>query len=115
MAKNIYLQEISIDKLKFIFSEIVKNELKNLFNSYAFNSDILNSEHSNYLTPFAAAKMLGVSKVTLWKYTKSGKLPSYHILGKLRYKRDDLNEAIQAQKSTAADTQRTLTKNDTIE
>ena len=50
-------------------------------------------------TPTQTAKYLGISKVTLWKYTKAGKLQSYHLSGQIRYKRDEVLKAVQEVKN----------------
>jgi excisionase family DNA binding protein len=47
------------------------------------------------LTREEAAKMLSISLVTLWKYTKSDIIPAYRIGTKVRYKKSEILLALK--------------------
>ena len=47
------------------------------------------------LTRDEAAKMLSVSLVTLWKYTKDDIIPAYRIGTKVRYKKSEILLALK--------------------
>ena len=47
------------------------------------------------LTREETAKMLSISLVTLWKYTKNDVLPAFRIGSKVRYKKSDVLLALQ--------------------
>ena len=46
------------------------------------------------LTPKQTADFLGISKVTLWKWTKAGKIKSCQIGFPVRYKREEVLRAL---------------------
>ena len=47
------------------------------------------------LTRDETAKLLSISLVTLWKYTRDGLFPSYRLGSKIRYKKSEVLEALQ--------------------
>jgi len=47
------------------------------------------------LTRDEAAKMLSISLVTLWKYTKDDVIPAYRIGSKVRYKKSEILLALK--------------------
>lgn len=47
------------------------------------------------LTREETAKMLSISLVSLWKWTKDGVIPAYRIGSKVRYKRSEILLALQ--------------------
>lgn len=90
MKKQI-LQIENVDNLQFQkelikeFKRIVENLDNKLTAKY---TDVL-------LTREETAKMLSISLVTLWKYTKSGVLPAHRIGSKIRYKKEEVLQALQ--------------------
>lgn len=57
------------------------------------NKTLQNSE--TLLTREEAAKMLSISLVTLWKYTKDDIIPAYRIGTKVRYKKSEILLALK--------------------
>ena len=57
------------------------------------NKTSQNSE--TLLTREEAAKMLSISLVTLWKYTKDDIIPAYRIGTKVRYKKSEILLALK--------------------
>lgn len=47
------------------------------------------------LTREEAAKLLSISLVTLWKYTKEDIIPAYRIGTKIRYKKSEILSALK--------------------
>lgn len=90
-----------------IFFSIPLNELEPIYKGWV--RDVLQENNQNeasaksdlpeLLSPKQTASFLGISKVTLWKWTKEGKLQSYQISGRIRYKRDEITKAIQEVKN----------------
>lgn len=46
------------------------------------------------MTQKEVAKLLDVSTVTVWKYTKDGVLKGYRIAGQVRYKRSEILQSL---------------------
>lgn len=85
---------LSVDELKEILSEIFREHYNQFKTSQTEKSDL-----PELITPKQTANYLGISKVTLWKWTKEGKLLSYQISGRIRYKRDEIIKALQEVKN----------------
>lgn len=54
-----------------------------------------NENNQELLTREEAAKLLSISLVTLWKYTKENIIPAYRIGTKIRYKKADILTALK--------------------
>ncbi|MCF1190096.1 helix-turn-helix domain-containing protein [Mangrovimonas sp. AS39] len=54
-----------------------------------------NENNQDLLTRDEAAKLLSISLVTLWKYTKEDIIPAYRIGTKIRYKKADILTALK--------------------
>ena len=50
---------------------------------------------NDLLTREAVCKLLSITKVTLWKHTKMGKLISYGIGNRVMYKRSEVLQAVK--------------------
>lgn len=50
---------------------------------------------NDLMTREAVCKLLSITKVTLWKHTKTGKLKSYGIGNRVMYKRSEVLEAVK--------------------
>lgn len=50
---------------------------------------------NDLMTREAVCKLLSITKVTLWKHTKMGKLKSYGIGNRVMYKRSEVLEAVK--------------------
>lgn len=53
------------------------------------------NERPSFLSVNEVSEMLGITRVTLWKFTKTGKIPGYRIGKIVRYKLSDVQEAIK--------------------
>lgn len=85
MIKNlIQIENVNADHFK---NEIVKEVVIALK-----KSGINNSENNDdlYLTRQETAKLLSVSLVTLWDWTRKDLIPAYRIGNKIRYKKSEV-------------------------
>ena len=90
MAKEI-LQIENINALDFkneILSEIT-GALRDFANS------LQNNDTDRLLTREETAKILSVSLVTLWDWTRKDIIPAYRIGNKVRYKKTEVIEALK--------------------
>ncbi|GAA4762897.1 MULTISPECIES: helix-turn-helix domain-containing protein [Flavobacterium] len=90
MAKEI-LQIENINATDFK-NEIVKDVTQAL-KGYA--TTLQNPDNEILLTREETAKMLSVSLVTLWDWTKKDIIPAYRIGNKVRYKKAEVLTALQ--------------------
>ncbi|MES1225749.1 MAG: helix-turn-helix domain-containing protein [Bacteroidota bacterium] len=89
--KNILLSTIPIEELKEIISDCLREELQKSSNSSSNNSDEL-------IKIDAAAKLLQVSKVTLYKWRAKKLLPYHRISSRIYFKKSELMECITKSK-----------------
>lgn len=61
----------------------------------SFAKGLQNPDTETLLTRQETAKMLSVSLVTLWNWTKNDIIPAYRIGNKVRYKKGDVLTALQ--------------------
>lgn len=61
----------------------------------AFAKGLQNPDRETLLTRQETAKMLSVSLVTLWNWTKNDIITAYRIGNKVRYKKSDVLTALQ--------------------
>nr|WP_319624890.1 helix-turn-helix domain-containing protein [Flavobacterium sp. Fl-318] len=74
-----------------------KNEILALMENVLnrFSSNLQNPDNEKLLTREETAKMLSVSLVTLWDWTRKDLIPAYRIGNKVRYKKSEVFEALQ--------------------
>ncbi len=73
-------------------NEIVK-DVTNALKGYA--ETLQNPDKDKLLTRQETADLLQVSLVTIWDWTKKDILPAYRIGNKVRYKKDEILQALQ--------------------
>ncbi len=76
-------------------NEDFKNEILNGVKIILTEFQKSTVKDDSLLTREETAKMLSISLVTLWKYTKNDVLPAFRIGSKVRYKRSDVLLALQ--------------------
>jgi excisionase family DNA binding protein len=86
---NLILTSLPLEQLKTEISEAVLMQI----------APYLPSAHSKpqpteLLTRKEAAKLLGVSLVTLNQWTRDGRVKGYHISSRVRYKREELENSL---------------------
>jgi excisionase family DNA binding protein len=86
---NLILSSLPLEQLKTEISEAVLMQI----------APYLPSAHSKpqpteLLTRKEAAKLLGVSLVTLNQWTRDGRVKGYHISSRVRYKREELENSL---------------------
>lgn len=86
-ANQIILQGITqeqlLDGIRTVLSEFISKEQSPP------------EDTNDLLTRFQTCELLGITKSTLWKYTKRGKLKSYGIGRRTYYKKDEVLEAVK--------------------
>jgi excisionase family DNA binding protein len=90
---NILLSPIPLTEFRELLSEVVRGE---------FNLSYKPKEHEEpeeLLNSSQTAKLLCVSKVTLHKWKLEGKVKSYRIGTRIRFKRAEVLEALQTIKT----------------
>jgi excisionase family DNA binding protein len=86
---SIFLQGISTEDLKNIFSEVIEEKLKQLPTSKNLEKELA------FLNRFEVAKILKISLPTLNNWSKEGKLQSYRIGNRILYKAEEIDQAVQ--------------------
>ncbi len=76
-----------------LLSKSVKAEIQQQLKD--LNSDPTLSE---YLTPDETAELLKVTKPTIWRYRKRGKLTPYYFENKVYYKRSEIEQGFTKMK-----------------
>jgi len=77
------------------FKKEIIDGVNDVIQRYAKEFQTPNKEQ--LLTREETAKLLSVSLVTLWSYTKKDLIPAYRIGTKIRYKMEDVLSALQKQ------------------
>jgi len=81
------------------FKTIQKNWIKEVLTEIDQETSSAKTDLPELLSAKQTANFLGISKVTLWKWSQQGKLVSYQISGRIRYKRDEILQAIKGVKN----------------
>lgn len=89
---TLQIQNFSVDELKTIIEETVEKHIQSLIPKP--KPELL------YLTRKETANKLGVSLVTLHKWTKDGVLKGHHINTRVRYRNDEVERAFRVIEST---------------
>lgn len=92
---TLFLQGISIQELETLIEQTVRRCLEGT----QLTEHITPPEENNYCTRKDTAKLLGISLVTLHKWSVEGLIPSYRIGSRIRYKKDEINNALVQVKS----------------
>ena len=88
MTENLLLIQTTRQEFKSLFTE-VENSIK----SY-LDDRLANQSADKLLTREQTAKHLDVDLSTLWKWSKTGKLPSYGIGSRTYYKLSDIEDSL---------------------
>lgn len=85
MEAQIFLNGITVEQLAKALEPLLGNRTTN--EPQQPENDLMTRE--------AVCKMLSISRVTLWKHSRSGKLKSYGIGARVMYKRSEVLEAVK--------------------
>lgn len=91
MTDNIILTSIPEERFKEIFREIFQERIPS-------PQTPIDNLHNDLMTENEARDFLRVSKVSLSKWRKENKIKFYRIGTRIRYKRSDLETAIESGK-----------------
>lgn len=89
MERNILFTQIPIDELKDIISICIRNELQK-------NAKDKDTSSEELIKITDAVKLLGVSKVTIYKWREKGILPFYRISSRIYFKKSELMEVLNS-------------------
>jgi excisionase family DNA binding protein len=89
MTDQILFSSVNLDQLKAEISEAVNLAVNPLKANNPPKAELV------LLTRKEAAKLLGVSLPTLLEWTKKGKVQGYRIASRVRYKRNEIESALQ--------------------
>ena len=89
--ENLILKQISVSDFKEIISDTLRDEIRNTISA--------KPSQEQYLTRKETAKLLQISLVTLWSWSKEGIIQSYTIGSRVRYKKSDIDNALKAKKN----------------
>ncbi len=92
--ENLILSPIPLEQLKAIICDSVRMEL-----SKRLDSITQANTQTELITRKEAAYFLGISLPTLLNFTKAGKIVGYRIGTRVRYKRAELEQALNEIKS----------------
>ena len=92
METKIILHSSSKSELKELFAETLKQELSTFFNKE-------NQSDHRLRTRKEVADLLGISLPSLHNYTKTGRIRAYRLGNSVRYKMEDIEQALQNTKS----------------
>jgi excisionase family DNA binding protein len=84
---------VPLSELNVILAETIKKIFSNCILERPQITTL--QKETDYVTRKEAAKILSVSLVTLSKYTKQGKLTEYRLGHTLRYKRHEIESALE--------------------
>jgi len=84
--KRILLEQISAEE----FSEFTANRVIEKLKQH-----LPHPEKPKYISRKEAAKQLGISLVTLHKWTRNGILPSHRIASRIMYKPEEVDMAVK--------------------
>ena len=87
MNNEILFSQIPISELKIFIQESVKEEMLKL-------SISLSQPETEFITRQETCKILGISLPTLNDWTKQGLIPGYRISSRVRYKKNEIVEAL---------------------
>jgi excisionase family DNA binding protein len=90
MLNQVVLTTISVDDLRNIIDESVKNAI-----SFSKPSEKASQENDDLIKINDVCRILHVSKVTIHAWKKSGKLPFYRISNKVYFKKAEVMDAMR--------------------
>ncbi|MBI3141467.1 MAG: helix-turn-helix domain-containing protein [Bacteroidetes bacterium] len=82
------IQPVTVDELKQLLTTAVRQELE------AYWPNEAEPAEPRYMTRDEAAKLLGVSLVTIDKWSNEGTLQKFRIGGRIRFKTAELHKAL---------------------
>jgi len=91
MVDKVILFSISIEELKSIIGEIVEEKLKEVVPKIV---PTLTSQ-KEFLSSQEVCHMLQIKMVTLWRYSKDGKLKAHRIGRRIFYRSEEIREALK--------------------
>lgn len=89
-ANAVHLIQVTPEQLSLAIKEAIREELQTLQASLEKKK----TKRTEYITRKEVAKMLGISKPTLWRWEKNRTLKNYKVQGRVFYKLHEVQELI---------------------
>lgn len=89
-ANAVHLIQVTPEQLSLTVKEAIREELQTLQASLEKKK----TKRTEYITRKEVAKMLGISKPTLWRWEKNRTLKNYKVQGRVFYKLHEVQELI---------------------
>lgn len=83
----VQIEQITISELKTLIADVLQNEVK--------QPETTIQEDTEYITRQETAEILRISLPTLNEYTKKGILPGYRLGSRVRYKKNEVENALK--------------------
>lgn len=96
MPTKLYLEGISTEELEALIRKVVEEVWNNSIEEHKLSPKKLNNQllEKELLTRKETAALLSISLVTLYNWTNEGHLTAYRIGTRVRYKVDEVNDAL---------------------
>jgi excisionase family DNA binding protein len=88
------IQNLSVGELQEMVQALLKESLKPVFNLIETQQSTRDATLSENMTPKEVAELLRVSTVTVWQWTKDGKLTAYRLSNRKYYKRKEVEKVL---------------------
>lgn len=92
--QELVLTSISLETIEERFSNVVEQKFQTLLT--VLQQQKTEQEPKEYLSRKEAAKLLGISLVTLNEWQKQGIVQGYRIASRVRYKRGEVEASLSA-------------------
>lgn len=96
--QDFILTSVPLETIEQRFSNVVDQKFQSLLSILQQQQE--ERQPKDYLSRKEAAKLLGISLVTLSDWTKTGKIQGYRIGSRVRYKSAELETSLSAIKTT---------------
>jgi excisionase family DNA binding protein len=92
--QTIQVQNFTLQELQEMLRATVQDQLKPMYEAIAQQGTSVTELPEN-MTIKEVAIYLRISTVTVWEWTKSGKLKAYRLSNRKYYKRDEVKEVLK--------------------
>jgi excisionase family DNA binding protein len=89
----IQVQNLSVQELEELIRATVSEQLKPIYEAILQRGTSV-TELSENMTPKEVASYLKISTVTVWQWTKEGKLTAYRLSNRKYYKRNEVEKVL---------------------
>ncbi len=91
MAEKIILFSFQIEEFKEMIGQIVEEKLKEFYRKTLPTAPV----QKEFLTRLEVCEQLQINTVTLWRYTRDGRLKQHRIGKRLIFRAEDVRDALK--------------------